>query len=453
VYVAGAELVHLEGLSRGFADHPEEVAAYRAKHGTRVDQYYSPHLSLFDELFRIEPRRLACGPVEPIRTCVFSHFLNYTGAPLIQYEVTEALTARQVIEPVVACVPDGPLREWYARLGSDVHVLGEHPLAPVMARRMTYDAAMEALGRRMRDEWNVDLVYANTLDTVFAVDAASRAGIPVVWNVHESEGWEAYFDRYGPEIARRCLACFPKPYRVIFGCDATRGEYRFWNSAHNFTTIRNPLDLRRLDAATAAMPRAQARAALGIGTNELMVLIVGTVCPRKGQMDLVQAIPRLPASVQARLRCYIVGDRPSPYSNELAAAIAALGGPLAARVSTVQETADVVHYYQAADVFVCASRLECYPRVTQEAMAFGLPMVTTPVFGIYEQVRQNVNGMFYEPGRIDQLSEALTRLLTDTPLRESMGRMAPVVLRGLNGFDDTIARYAEVFREAYLSRE
>jgi glycosyltransferase involved in cell wall biosynthesis len=201
------------------------------------------------------------------------------------------------------------------------------------------------------------------------------------------------------------------------------------------------------------MSRAEARASLGIAAGELVVLIVGTVCPRKGQMDLVQAIPRLPGSVQARLRCFIVGDRPSPYSSELGAAIATLTNGLAARISTVPETADVIRYYRAADVFVCASRVECYPRVTQEAMALGLPMVTTPVFGIFEQVRQNVNGMFYEPGRIDQLGEALTRLLTDAPLREAMGRMAPVVLRGLNGFDETIARYADIFREAHFTRE
>jgi glycosyltransferase involved in cell wall biosynthesis len=416
-----------------------------------VDPWFSPHLSLSDELFRIQPRRLARAPVRRIRTCVFSHFLNYTGAPLIQYELTEALSARGVIEPVVACVPDGPLRDWYARFTAEIHVLGEHPLAPVLGRPEIYDEAMEALGRRMREEWKVALLYANTLDTVFAVDAASRVGIPIVWNVHESEGWEHFFLRFGPRLAQRCVECFAKPYRVIFGCDATRGEYRFWNSAHNFTTIRNPLDLSRLEAAAAAMPRQYARDSLGVTDRELVLLIVGTVCPRKGQMDLVEALPRLPAGLQSRVRCFIVGDQPSEYSSAIAAAIGALGGGLAGRVTMVPETADVVRYYRAADVFVCSSRLECYPRVTQEAMAFGLPLVTTPVFGIFEQVRHGINGLFYEPGNAQQLADTLTRLLSDAPLRQWMGSIAPVVLRGLNGFDETVDRYAEIFREAYLA--
>jgi glycosyltransferase involved in cell wall biosynthesis len=316
---------------------------------------------------------------------------------------------------------------------------------------VSYDQAIEQLGRRMRDEWKVDLLYANTLDTVFAVDAASRVGIPIVWNVHESEGWEPFFLRFGPLLARRCVACFAKPYRVVFGCDATRGEYRFWNTAHNFMTIRNPLDLSRLDAAAAAMPRQYARDSLGLTHRELVLLIVGTVCPRKGQMDLVQALSRLPAALQSRVRCFIVGDRPSDYSSDMATAIAALGGDLAGRVIMVPETADVVRYYRAADVFVCTSRLECYPRVTQEAMAFGLPLVTSPVFGIFEQVRHGINGLFYDPGNIEQLADTLARLLADEPLRQWMSNIAPVVLRGLNGFDEAAEQYAEIFREAYLS--
>jgi glycosyltransferase involved in cell wall biosynthesis len=119
--------------------------------------------------------------------------------------------------------------------------------------------------------------------------------------------------------------------------------------------------------------------------DDAPAVIVGTVCERKGQIDVVRALPQLPAALRARVRCFIVGDRPSDYSNAVAAAIAALGDGLSARVVTVPETPDVVLYYRAADVFVCASRMECYPRVTQEAMALGLPMVTTPVFGIFER--------------------------------------------------------------------
>jgi GT2 family glycosyltransferase len=451
VCVASAELIHYEGLSRGFADDPREVAAYRAKYGKRVDPYYSPHLSLEEEKFRMTPRRLARGPVRKLRVCVFSHFLNFTGAPLIQYELAAALMRSGVIEPVVACVPDGPLKQWYEKLGIEVHVLGENPLAPALARPEAYEPSIDALGRRMKEEWKVDVVWANTLDTVFAVDAASRTGLPVVWNIHESEGWRAYFGRYGFTVAQKCLECFAKPYRVIFGSDATRQAYASWNTAHNFISLRNPLDPGRVNAGASAWTRHSARQSLGVGESDLVILTVGSICQRKGQMDLVGALAKLPWWLRARVRVFFVGDKTEPYLHQLQSAIKGLEGDLPSRVAIAEETADVARYYRAADLFVCSSRIECYPRVTQEAMAFGLPLITTPVYGLAEQVRDGSCGVHYRPGSVDALAEAIVKLATDDEMRRRMAEDAPLVLAGLGGFERTVEQFGEILREAYLA--
>jgi GT2 family glycosyltransferase len=449
VYVATAELIHDEGVSRGFDDNPAEVAAFRRKYGCRVDPYYSPHLSLEDEKFRILPRRLPRSPTPTIRTCIFSHFLNLTGAPLIQYELSSTLKKQAVIEPMVACVSDGPLRQWYEQIGADVQVLGEHPLAPVLSRPDLYDGAMNELGRKMKEQWKVDLVYANTLDTVFAVDAASRVGIPVVWNIHESEGWRAYFGRYGYPIAQRCLENFARPYRVIFGSDATRSVYAAWNSAHNFHALRNPVDLTRLSSAATAWTRQTARQSLNVADDEIMLLTVGTVCPRKGQLDMVEAIGQIPWWLRSRLRCFLVGDQTEPYTQQVSGAVKALGEESAARIVLATETADVARYYIAADVFICSSRVECYPRVTQEAMAFSLPIITTPVYGLAEQVANGVAGLHYIPGNVKQLAEMITKLATDPDLRRQMGDIGPVCLEALGGFSRAANEFAEICREAY----
>ena len=451
VCVAGAELIHHEGLTRGFCDNPREVANYRDKYGKRIDQYYSPHLSLADEKYRIQPRRLPRAPVKTIRACVFSHFLNFTGAPLIQYETTRALAARGVIEPVVACVPDGPLRREYERMGAKVHLLGENPLAPLLADADGYDKAMLDLGTRMRDEWKAQVVYANTLDTVFAIDAARRVGLPVVWNIHESEGWRAFFGRYGFTIARHCLECFAKPYRVIFGSDATQRVYSGWNSAHNFISIHNPLDTRRLEAMAANWPRNAARKSLGITADNFVVLCVGSMCPRKGQLDLINAIAQMPWWLRTRLRCFFVGDRAEPYGHQMAHAIKGLGDDLSSRVVMCTETSDVARYYRAADAFVCSSRIECYPRVTQEAMYFGLPIVTTPVYGLAEQIRHGTCGLHYPPGNTEALAAAIQTLAGDEKLRRQMAEIAPHVLQSLGSFDSAIDQYARIMQEAYLT--
>ena len=227
--------------------------------------------------------------------------------------------------------------------------------------------------------------------------------------------------------------------------------YSPWDSARNFTTIRNPVDPARWESMSNSRTRDQARRALGIKENEVVLLTVGTVCPRKGQMDLIQAIARLPAELQNKARCFLVGDFPSSYSTEIQQMIATFPRELAERISIVAETSDVATYYLAGDIFVCSSRIECYPRVTQEAMAFGLPIISTPVYGIAEQIRPHVNGVFYDPGDVQQLASSIVHLLEHPQLRQTMQTNAPLVLEGLGSFARSVDRYQEIFQEAYVA--
>src|SRR4029077_11599239 len=123
--------------------------------------------------------------------------------------------------------------------------------------------------------------------------------------------------------------------------------------------------------------------------------------------DLANALALLSQDAARRMRCFMVGDRASSYSVELRRLADALPAALRARVSIVAETHEIARYYQAADIFVCTSRVESFPRVVLEAMAYGLPIVSTRVFGIAEQVGENVNGLLYEPGDTQRLAAHL----------------------------------------------
>jgi len=146
-----------------------------------------------------------------------------------------------------------------------------------------------------------------------------------------------------------------------------------------------------------------------------------------------------------------VGDRPSIYSNKLADLVGQLPKDLRQRVTVVPETGETVKYYKAADIFVCTSRVESFPRVILEAMACDLPIVTSPVFGIKEQVRPGINGLFYTPGRPDELVAALISLLEDKSLRQQLAENAKYVLDSLNTFAEMTQAYGQIFREAYFT--
>ena len=446
VYVPGAELYHHEGSSRGFQDDPRELAVFRRKYSNRIDRYYNANLSLANERFEIYPRRLARERSRPpARVLMCAANLNLEGAPYSQYEMTVELARQNEIEPTVYSPTDGPLRSAYERAGVEV-IVGSYPLHGVF-EAPEYERAIDDFSVWIREQ-GFQVVYGNTLQTFYAIDAAKRGGLPSLWNVRESEPWQSYFNYLLSPLIPKALSCFAFPYRVIFVAHATRSCFEQLNTRHNFCVVQTGLDTRRLNQSRGAWPREKSRNKLQLSENEVMVLLLGTVCPRKGQKDLVQAVNLLDENAARNLRLFIVGDRPGLYSSEMGQMVAALPEERRAKITIIPETEETAVYYSAADIFVCTSRLESYPRVILEAMAYGLAILSTPVFGITEQVRDGLNGEFYQPGDVATLAGKLSEFVLNRSKREKYQANAPLVMDSLTSFEEMISSYAEVFKES-----
>lgn len=448
VYCAEAILVHHEGHSRGFVDRPAEVARFRHKYRKRRDPYYSPHLSLEDESFQISPRRLVETPVKPVRALMCAFNLNLEGAPFSQFEMTLGLRDAGFVEPQVYSPVDGPLREAYEQAGIKVHV-AEHPLSGVFDEP-AYDQAVDKFAEFIRAT-HIDVVYGNTLQTFYAIDAASRLGMPSLWNPRESEPWQTYFSFLPNGLARRALQCFAKPYRVIFVANATREAWSPLESHANFAVIHNGLKLDAISKSMARMSREAARESLGLSEQDTAIVLPGTVCERKGQMDLAQALHMFDPGREQRGQYFIVGDRDGEYSRQIHKSRAEMSPTLAHRFHIVPETADIHRYYRAADVALCTSRIESFPRVILEAMAFGLPIISTQVFGIKEQIRHGVNALLYEPGDIPKLATHLATLIEDGQMRQQLAENAGPMLATLNSYDEMVEAYGMLFAEASMA--
>ncbi len=449
IYCATAELYHAEGKSRGFADNPREIATFRAKHNDRRDPWYNPNLSLDDEHFKVQPHHAPAHREEPIRAIMVTHNLNFEGAPNSQLELVRGLARSGVVRPLVLSPCDGPLRARYEAAGIEVQII-RNPLvdSPPIDE---YEQRLSELGNLYRRHGG-ELVYANTLQNFWAIDAAEKTRLPTIWNSRESEPWETYFDWLPPHIRERAYQAFDHPYRIIFVSAATRQVWTPVERAYNFTVIHNGLDRSRFDTQLAGFSRSKARAALGLAPEELAVVLVGTVCERKGQVDLVKAVAQMAPPLLERFKFFIVGDRPGPYSEELKNEWRALAPDAQRRVEIVPENGQIAKYFRAADISVCTSRIESYPRVVLEAMAAGLPIVTTPVFGTREQVKEGVNALLYEPGNVSALAAHLTRLAGDPELRTTLANNSTLVLASLTTYPEMIRRYGQIFNEARFSK-
>ena len=123
---------------------------------------------------------------------------------------------------------------------------------------------------------------------------------------------------------------------------------------------------------------------LGVDAAKTIYLFVGSGYERKGLAQLLKALAALPAHAHA----IVIGkDKKIKYFMRLAARL-----NVTARVSFLGPRPDVRPYYGAADCFVLPTLYDPFPNVALEAMAAGLPLITSTASGAAELIQNGVNG-------------------------------------------------------------
>lgn len=160
--------------------------------------------------------------------------------------------------------------------------------------------------------------------------------------------------------------------------------------------------------------------------DRIVVLTVGRLHPRKGQLLTLQALQMLPAEVRARLEYWVVGGQTKGnYERQLREA--ALAQPdLTVRFFGNLPDDELARIYEGADIFAMTSvtlarSVEGFGLVYLEAAAHGLPVVAHDVGGVAEAVVDGVTGLLVPPDRPAQLAAAFEKLIHDGDLRRKLG--------------------------------
>jgi glycosyltransferase involved in cell wall biosynthesis len=148
---------------------------------------------------------------------------------------------------------------------------------------------------------------------------------------------------------------------------------------------------------------------------EATLLYHGRVDRRKGILDLLDALDRL--------------DRPaelvvSGIGPDLDAARERAGADRRVSFTGYAGYDDAPGVYRRGGVFVSPTYAEGFSNTILEAMASGLPVVSTRAVGVLDCVRDEENGLLVEPGDVDGLAGALDRVLGDAALRERLAAAA-----------------------------
>ncbi len=180
--------------------------------------------------------------------------------------------------------------------------------------------------------------------------------------------------------------------------------------------------------------------ATGSGNGELALLCAASLTPRKGHAVLFQALAQLKQH-RWRLRCAGSPAFAPATAAHLQTLIHELG--LTGRVELLGEldNAALAACYQQADLFVLPSFYEGYGMVLAEALACGLPIISTTAGAIPDTVPAGA-GLLTPPGDVAALAGALARVLDEPELRQTLAAGARRARRALSDWAQACAQFA-----------
>jgi glycosyltransferase involved in cell wall biosynthesis len=291
----------------------------------------------------------------------------------------------------------GDLIDRMSNAGSRVLLLGKGRRGDV--------TAITKLANLIRRE-RVGLLHLHNAPGMFwgtLAAIASATGVPIVRTEHNP-----YLPDELPWIYRWLYPRFTRrAHRVICVSERVRRSYaeRFPALAGRFVEIPNGIRVQDYEKVP---PRAECRAQFKLLPGAKLIGTVGRMAPVKNHKLLIEALFRVRQTMND-VHLAIIGE--GELRESLAAYAADLG--VSEYVSLVRETQKIDYFYGAIDIFCLSSDSEGMPLSLLEALASGVPVVSTEVGAIPEVIESGKTGYLVPRGSAEFLAKRILELLQD----------------------------------------
>ena len=356
------------------------------------------------------------------RICLFISSLHKAGAERVMVQIAEELRRRGKDVTLVT--------QWDDRDKADAF-----KPSPEIRRRFSELTEEELTGSRIRnfirryrklqkiwEEERPDLILSFIgKNNVMAIQTASRFGIPVVAAVRGDPALEYAEER----LKKAAMRVYPKAAGIVL---QTEDGLKFFPEQirKKCTILPNPVD------ASFCLPYPETG-------RDKRIVAVGRIDGNKNQRMLVDAFARLPERfAQYRLELYGTG----PEMENLTAYAKTL--PCGDRIRFFGNADDIASAIRSAALFVLPSDTEGMPNALLEAMALGLPVISTdcPCGGPRQLIREGENGLLIPVRDTEALAAAMEKILSDPAAADRMGRCAQSV-QDTYAPDKALAAWAE----------
>lgn len=353
----------------------------------------------------------------PRRVLFFSHYTGLGGGETSLLALLGALD-RTRFRPALVCPREGMLPEAARALGVEVRIVAYRGASTWFVPALW--AGLPAAGRvGAAVAASAPAVVHSDFHTLpYAVPACRRMQIPVVFTCYgwwfRPKPWQRPFYEAGPAAV---LAISEAVRRGFLGARPALAPERI-------QVLPLGVDTERFRPQAPAA-RAAIRAGLDLPADRPVVTLLARFQRVKGHDLFLRAARRIAdrcpeTSIVLAGANVFEGPADERFKREIHAAVAA-DPVLRRRVHFLGWVPSAEGLLAASDVVVCPSRFESFGLAVVEAMACGVPVVSTPVGGPSETVMDGETGYLAAPDAPDLFAERVVRLLQDPGLRDRFG--------------------------------
>ena len=336
---------------------------------------------------------------------------------------------------VISLSGPGALAAPIRALGIEVYCLGLSAKRPNPLKLWQ----LIRLIRRIRPQVLQTWLYHSDLA---GLAGAKLAGVDALaWNVRCSEMEERYRTGLGGLLVKMLARLSAIPDVVVINSQAgIRTHEAFGYHPRRWELIANGIDVDRFRPDPLA--RKSVRSELGIEPEAILVGLIARFDPIKCHKDFLQAAARLDQDTPVYF--VLAGARVENENHELTSQIEALG--LGGRALLLGPRSDVPRLHASLDIAVCSSAGEGFPNMIAEAMACGVPCVTTDVGDAAALVKDT--GLVVPAHAPEAMADALSQLIgKGAPHRRDLGDAARRRIAEHFGLARMVARYESLYSE------
>lgn len=356
-----------------------------------------------------------------------TYSLSIGGSEMVAKDLAIKLTKKNNNKVEVAAIEfGGELEKEFSKNNIPCHVIGRGPkeyIQPMLRFKKIFS------------QFKPDIVHTHHLHSlVYSAIPAKLAGAKIIHTEHE------YF-LLSAKRHKLYLRALSTLCEQITGVGHEITDF-LKNSVHipanKLTTITNGIDIQSFEKR-----KKEARAKYNIAPQEQVIGIVARLGKEKDHATLLESF-RLSANTFPNLLLLVVGD--GEERENLVKKCNELG--IAPKVRFIGASNDIPNLLAAMDIFVLSSLAEGLPLSMLEAMASGLPIVTTNVGAIPSVIDNISTGLLAKPGDAKDISEKLNQYLSNSQLANSYAIAGKQLVSEKFNLGDTVEQYLALYNKS-----